>query len=140
MIFAVCMGILSAFVVLIVCWRLGIKKFMGYPAFMDAFVTVALAWLLHGSYVGMVAAIIGGLVFSGMITVIRKAYGYSRLERKGLRIVWVEYEGTWHKKVRATAQNATSTISKGTNQCLNLKLSGVQIACIAALFVLLCGL
>lgn len=103
MIFAIAMGVLSAFVVLIVVARCGLKKAMGYPAAMDVSVTVALAWLLHGSYVGMVAAIIGGLVFSCIITVVRKIHGYAKIERVGWRIKWVYYEGTWLKEGKSWA-------------------------------------
>jgi hypothetical protein len=133
MIFAMAMGILSAFVVLIVMARIGLKKFMGYPAFMDAGVTVLLAWLLHGSYVGMVAAIIGGLVFSGMITVIRRMYGYSKLERRGLKLVWVDHYSPAYTHTMDTFKQ----MGKGnTTACLNLKSSKLLIASIAVLFVL----
>lgn len=91
--FAVVIGVLSAIVVLIVMSRINLKRFMGYPATLDATVTVFLAWLLHGSYVGMVAAIVGGLFFSCLITVIRYTYGYSVLERQGCKLKWVEYHG-----------------------------------------------
>lgn len=93
--FAIAIGILSALVVLIVLARMDIKKFMGYPAIMDVLVTVILVIMLHGTYVGMVAAIIGGLVFSGAITIIRKVYGYRLLTRKG----WVTYDGVWTARV-----------------------------------------
>lgn len=138
MIFAIAMGVLSAMVALIVVARLGIKKFMGYPAFMDVAVTVALAWLLHGSYVGMVAAIIGGLVFSAAITVIRKMYGYTKLERRGFKIVWVEHEPTWTAKIKSTILNTQQDLKEGTWKlpCLNLNLSRWSTVCIAGLLIL----
>jgi hypothetical protein len=67
---------------------------MGYPAITDVGVTLILSIFLYGTYVGVVAAIIGGLFFSGMVTVIRRAYGYKKLERKGIKLVWVEYPAT----------------------------------------------
>lgn len=94
MIFAIFIGILSALVVLIAMARMDIRKFMGYPATMDILVTVLLIAMLHGSYVGMVAAVIGGLVFSALITVIRKTYGYKRLHRVKMKLVWVAYNPT----------------------------------------------
>lgn len=104
MIFAVCVGVLSAIAVLIVMARIDLKKFMGYPAMTDIGVTLVLAMLLYGTYVGIVAAIIGGLFFSGLVTVIRRVYGYKRLERKGLNLVWVDYPATWIRKSRDAVQ------------------------------------
>lgn len=96
MLFAVTVGFLSAITVLIVMSRLGLKKFMGYPALMDAGVTVLLAWFMYGTYTGMVAAIVGGLVFSGLVTIIRKFYGYSKLKRVGFKLRWVEHPAQYN--------------------------------------------
>lgn len=96
MLFASAIGVLSALVVLIAMSRIDIRKFMGYPAIMDILVTCLLIMMLHGSYVGMVAAVIGGLVFSGMITVIRKCMGYKRIHRHGVRFVWVDYPAKYN--------------------------------------------
>ena len=94
--FAITIGILSAIVILIVMARLGLRKFMGYPAIMDVLVTIFLAALLHGTYAGMTAAVIGGLFFSLMITVIRRCYGYTRLTRTG----WKYYEGEYYTRTK----------------------------------------
>lgn len=127
MIFAVAIGILSAFVILIAMSRINLKKFMGYPATMDVLVTVLLIWMLHGSYVGMVAAVIGGLFFSGMITVIRRMHGYTKLERRGFRYVWVEHYGSIHNRKQ-----------QGSTLCLNLNLSKQWPLFIGGLLILLC--
>lgn len=136
MIFAVAIGILSAFAVLVAFWRMDIKKFMGYPAAMDFGVTIILLWMLHGSYVGMVAAVIGGLVFSGCITLIRKGYGYKKLHWRNFKLVWVEYEGTWKRAINDQVHNVSTNIKQGKSKCLNLKLSVPQIACIVAFLIL----
>lgn len=81
-------GVLSSLTILIVMWRIDLKKFMGYPAMLDAGVTLALVWALHGTLGGISAGIVGGMFFSLMITLIRQCYGYSRLQRQGLRLVW----------------------------------------------------
>lgn len=98
--YAVAIGIVTTILFLIVLARMDIRKFMGYPAALDAVVTVSMAWLLHGSVTGLVAAAIGGLLFSVLITVIRNMYGYKRLTRKG----WVTYEGRWTKAAKQAYQ------------------------------------
>lgn len=95
MIFACAIGVLSCIVVLIAMARIDLQKFMGYPAIMDVAVTLLLMWMLHGSYVGMVAAVIGGLVFSLAITVIRRCYGYKRLTWRG----WVTHPAPLNRNV-----------------------------------------
>jgi hypothetical protein len=132
MLFAIAIGVLSAFVILIAMSRINLKKFMGYPAAMDVLVTVVLIWMLHGSYVGMVAAVIGGLFFSGMITVIRKMYGYTKLERKGYRLVWVEYNGTWYERVQTRLNN-----QQGVTICSSLNLSRLWPLYIVGALILL---
>lgn len=83
--YPVIIGILGAITVLIVLARLGIRKFMGYPALLDAGIVLVLALLFHGTYAGTIAAVIGGLFFSALITVIRKVYGYQVITFKGIR-------------------------------------------------------
>lgn len=90
------MGALSAFSVIIVMYRLGIRRFLGYPAILDASVVVVLGLLLHGSIAGMMAAIIGSLFFSLLITILRRIHGYERLERSGLTFRWVHHDAPVH--------------------------------------------
>ena len=107
MFFAMGTGILMSFTILIVMFRLGIRKFMGYPALLDATIVFLLGFLLHGTFGGITAAITGGLFFSLMITVIRRFYGYSRLTRRG----WV-----------VVSKGALFTnVTEGENPCLILK-------------------
>lgn len=87
MFFAMGTGILMSFTILIVMARLGLRKFMGYPAILDATVVLLLGALLHGTFGGVTAAISGGLFFSLMITVIRRLYGYEKLTRRGWVVV-----------------------------------------------------
>ena len=71
------MGALSAIAVLAVLMRLGIKRFLRYPAILDVTVSVLLAVIFSGTFGGMVAAITGGLIFSGLVTLLRLYYGMS---------------------------------------------------------------
>ena len=125
MLFAMGTGILMAFTILIVMCRLGLRKFMGYPAILDATVVFLLGFLLHGTFGGITAAISGGLFFSLMITVIRRFYGYSRLTRRGWVVV---SEGAFF-----------TNLDEGTTKChiLKSKLLKPWPLCIAGLLILL---
>lgn len=125
MLFAMGTGILSAFTILIVLYRLGLRKFMGYPAILDAAVVFLLAFLLHGTFGGITAAITGGLFFSLAITVIRKYYGYSRYSIRQRQ--WV------------TTYGELSQLINGDKKCSfpNLKLSKRWPLYIVGLFLLL---
>lgn len=101
MIFAVIIGLLSAVVLIIVMSRFGLKYFMGYPAVLDIIATVLLMLMLHGTYVGMVAAVMGGLFISGFISVIRRCMGYARLTRVGYGLRWVDYPPTFSLSTNA---------------------------------------
>ena len=87
MLFAILTGILMSITLLIVMARIGIRKFMGYPAILDIAIVVALAMLLHGTLGGITAAISGGLFLSLVITIIRIVYGYERLTFRGWVVV-----------------------------------------------------
>jgi hypothetical protein len=90
------LGFLSAASVVIVMYRLGIERFLGYPAILDATVCLLLTWMLHGTLSGMISAIIGSLLFSGMITILRRIHGYEKLEFVGWRLRWVHYDAPVH--------------------------------------------
>ena len=94
-------GILSALAIAIVMIRLGMSKFAGYPALCDISVTLGLAALLYGTWSGMVAAIVGGLAFSLLITIYRRIFGFERLTLKG----WKKTEGKTHEQFRNLYEN-----------------------------------
>ena len=81
--FIVLSGMLSAVAIVIVMCRLDMKKFAGYPAICDTAVTLGLGFILYGTWSGMVAAIVGGLTFSLMLTIYRYCFGYKRMTIKG---------------------------------------------------------
>lgn len=87
--FAIVVGVLSAIAILVVMFRLGIRKFLGYPVLCDIVGTLILCVILYGTILGMIAAIVGGLVLSAAITLLRKTIGYERLTLKG----WKRYGG-----------------------------------------------
>ena len=66
-------GILTAFAFLVLFWKLGFKKFRLLEVPIDLGVTVTMALLFWGTFSGMMAAIVGGLVFSLLFRVAVKA-------------------------------------------------------------------
>ena len=66
-------GILTAFAFLVLFWKLGFKKFRLLEVPIDLGVTVAMALLFWGTFSGMMAAIVGGLVFSLLFRIAVKA-------------------------------------------------------------------
>jgi len=131
MLFAMGTGILMSFTLLIVMARLGLRKFMGYPAILDAAVVLLLGWLLHGTFGGIAAAITGGLFFSVMITVIRKYYGYSRFTYKGWKI---QSRGVFNE---TTYKHYNNLDWKEKCHISKLKQLKPLLLCIAVLLILL---
>lgn len=79
--------------IIIVMAKLGIRKFLGYDAFLDVLVTVGLATLgaATGTFSGVVLGIIAGLIFSATFTILRKLLGYEKLTLHG----WVSHPAAW---------------------------------------------
>ena len=98
--FPIVLGFLSAVAIYIILARLGsdvLMKLMGYPALTSTLVVCAMVLMLHGSVTGLVAAVIGGLCFELFITLHRRWCGYSKVERNGFRMEWVNHQGGFHK-------------------------------------------
>ena len=66
---------MSAIAVMVVLHRLGVRRFLRFPALLDVAVTALLTVLFIGTFGGMVAAISGGLFFSALVSVLRVWYG-----------------------------------------------------------------
>lgn len=86
---ALFMGFLTATALLVICFKLGIKKIVGYPVTADLTASAMFCVLMAGTLTGMMIAIIAGLAFSGMIWVIRRLTGYERYSIK--QRAWVYY-------------------------------------------------
>lgn len=100
----VALGLLVGFATLIHFFKMGIKRVAGYDLYIDLFLTWLLMMLFHGTQAGMVIAIIGGLMISVMLRVLRWGIGYQRLgvykckyklapffTVNAPRLVWYEY-------------------------------------------------
>ena len=106
-VFSIWIGLLSAITLLIVMGRLGLRKFMGYPAIVDVLATTFLAMLLHGTYAGMAAAVVGGLFLSLAITVIRKTYGYATFSWSG----WIYHEGVYYTQLKSMCNQVKGVLN-----------------------------
>lgn len=59
-----------------------LRRMLGYTIPIDITVTLFLTWLLAGTYSGMMAAIVGGILFSVILEVAKYFIGYERLQNK----------------------------------------------------------
>ena len=68
------LGICLAVSFIVLGFKLGIGRVLRFQALADIVVTILFCWMLSGSYAGLAAGIIGGLVFSLLLAVISKFY------------------------------------------------------------------
>lgn len=80
-------GIISALAFVVVLYKIGIRKCLGFDLYLDILTTVTLAVIFGGTYSGMMAAIIGGLLFSVILMVLKQVHGYQKFTWRG----WVDY-------------------------------------------------
>ena len=81
-VFIMFMGFLTALALLVVCWRVNIKRIVGYPVATDLTASAMFCILLAGTLTGMAIAIVAGLMFSTVIWVVRRIKGYERFNIK----------------------------------------------------------
>ena len=74
-------GIIAALGLLFLVLKLGIKKVIGYDIVIDIGITSLLMYSLAGTYSGMMAALIGGLIVSVILFIMRRT-----LPREELRL------------------------------------------------------
>lgn len=76
-------GIVSAIAFYIVFWKIDIRKICGYEVAVDIASTILLMLMFAGTYTGMIAAVIAGLLLSVMLMITKWFVGYERLVRTG---------------------------------------------------------
>tara|TARA_R100000781_G_C4072438_1_gene124916 strand:+ start:330 stop:644 length:315 start_codon:yes stop_codon:yes gene_type:complete len=92
-------GIIAALGLLFLVLKLGVKKVLGYDILIDIGITSLLMWSLAGTYSGMMAALIGGLIVSVILFAMRKT-----MPREELRLRF--------NKVNVYKNKATISIPK----------------------------
>jgi len=77
-------GIITVLAVLLIAMKFNrdtLKKLLGYDIAIDILVTLGLTWLLAGTYSGMMAALVGGVIFSITLYLVKRSIGYMQLRR-----------------------------------------------------------
>lgn len=72
-------GFIAAHTILLLCFKMGIRRVLGYDAVVDILATVLLLWMFQGTYSGMVAGAAGGLIISIELALLKKYLGYEVL-------------------------------------------------------------
>lgn len=85
---AVFIGITSAIALLVLMYKLGIRKFMGYPVAVDIGASALFALLFAGTLTGMTVAVVAGLFFSLIVYLVRLVAGF---ERYSINKGWTYY-------------------------------------------------
>lgn len=71
--------------------RLDLRKFLGYSAIVDVCFTVLMFMMFMGTFSGIVAGAFAGLFMTLLLYMLKAVLGYKKLERRGLKLVWVQY-------------------------------------------------
>jgi len=85
-------GLLSAFGILIVLFKFGVKRVIGFDLPLDIAITAFLLFSFAGTFSGMMTAMIGGIIVSLVLLAMRKTVQYERptviwTKRKFLRYI-----------------------------------------------------
>lgn len=91
---AIIAGLVASTSMLFLLVKLNLRRCLGYDWFFDIVITLFLAYLFTGTYAGMSAAMIGGLLLSVKLVILKKLVGAERVDIKSSwtqkTIVWVE--------------------------------------------------
>ena len=103
-------GIFSALGLLLIALKLGGRKTIGADVFVDVLITITLLVCFYGTFSGTSAAMIGGLVVSVVLFVMKKTMKHEKLTLAKTKIgrgkvnfsrpslKWKEVEPTWRAK------------------------------------------
>lgn len=85
-------GLFSALAVFILLLKIGIRKVLYFDLFIDITFTIFLAYLLKGSFAGIMAAVLGGLALSIALIISKYVFGYQKptITWRGIR--WTEVQ------------------------------------------------
>ncbi len=75
-------GILSALGLLLLALKAGGRKTIGHDIFVDVLITVTLMVCFYGTFSGMAAAMIGGLIASIVLFLMKKTMVHEKLTMK----------------------------------------------------------
>ena len=95
-------GILSAFGLLLLLLKVGGRKVIGADIFVDIAITITLLICFYGTYSGMVAAMLGGLIASIVLFIMKKTMVHEVVSVKKNKyylptVKWEEKQPDWRK-------------------------------------------
>ena len=103
-------GIFSALGLLLIALKIGGRKAIGHDVFVDILITLTLMVCFYGTFSGMAAAMVGGMVASITLFLMKKTMKHEKLTMKkktfkvlradfsGPSVVWKEVEPDWGRK------------------------------------------
>ena len=103
-------GIFSALGLLLLALKLGGRKTIGHDVFVDIFITITLMVCFYGTFNGMAAAMVGGLIASITLFIMKKTMRHEKLTLKkkkyrvlradfsGPKVQWVEVQPDWKRR------------------------------------------
>lgn len=96
-------GIFSALGLLLLALKAGGRKTIGHDIFVDVLITATLMVAFYGTYSGMASAMIGGLVASVVLFVMKKTMVHEKLKlestnKKALGLNFSVPKVTWETK------------------------------------------
>lgn len=89
-------GVMCAATLLTAMRFMDLKKLLGYSALVDVAFTILMFMMFMGTFSGIVAGAFGGLFMTLALYVLKDLLGYKRIQRRGCKLVWVEYKGRFH--------------------------------------------
>lgn len=96
-------AVAAALVLLIKIPAHWIRRLLWLDIYLDVLVTMGFASILYGTYSGMTAALVAGLMFSVVLWITKQIMGHERLvfrrQRYRLHAYWEQVPGHWHKPV-----------------------------------------
>ena len=76
------------------------SKLLGFDLLLDIAATLAMMLAFAGTFSGMSAAILGGLIFSAMLITAKWLFGYETATWLHGRIVWTAHPGLFSPRTR----------------------------------------
>ena len=90
MIFFLIAGVFAGLAILFLLAKFDFKKVLWLDVPIDIISTILLVVMFAGTFAGMMAAVIGGCLISLTLLLSKKAVGYKKPVRSGLRFQWQE--------------------------------------------------
>lgn len=87
-------GVISALAIYVLFIKVGIRRVCGYDVAADILATLLLMVMFAGTYTGMIAAVIAGLLLSVMLLATKRLLGYERLTLDNGHLSWKRYSHT----------------------------------------------